>query len=319
MFTEIFARHGDIDVIVFNEVYMGGCFPDDGASFIQILEYYGFVYHTGVVGENNPIFPHLDNGGVFISSRWPILKWQETVYDSFVFGSADMLSAKGAMYASVEKSAYGVTATYHILGTHLQNGNNRRVFAKVREKQAAQMHRLMLEQKIPKSEPVIFAGDLNIGYQSRYGELEILLDILSATMPPIVGSINCTHDYQNNDILAPSQRTSEWIDYALYSHAHRLPVTASQEAIKYVAAEPFTVCMDKIRLFGGYRYPYQCDETKVITDLSDHYAVLGKFSFNDSEGIFYKSSTVPSQDSHYFDLQVRARLFDHFIKVNVTI
>ncbi|XP_070553299.1 uncharacterized protein [Ptychodera flava] len=279
--TEIFTWHGDVDAIVFNEAFMGGCFPNNGASFRQILEYYGFVYHTETVGDDTPILPHPENGGVFISSRWPILKWEGTVYDSFVIGSEDMLSAKGAMYAGIEKTVDGVTAKYHVLGTHLQSGKRSMGGTEVRQEQVTQMRNLMLAQEIPEDQPVIYAGDFNTDYYTRYDELEVLLDILDATTPPRVGSIRYTTDHEHNDIKAPSNGTSKWIDYAMYSHAHRLPVTATQEAIKYLAPEPFTVCMEEVTLFAGHRYPYQCDKTKTITDLSDHYAVLGFFSYAD--------------------------------------
>ncbi|XP_070554661.1 uncharacterized protein [Ptychodera flava] len=280
MLTEMFSLNGDVDVIVFNEAFMGGCFHDYGASFRDILDYYGFKYHTNTVGDDTPVLPQPENGGVFISSRWPITKWEGKVYESYVVGSGDMLAGKGAMYARIEKTVDGQTMVYHVLGTHLQAGQRSRGGSEVREEQATEMHELMLRQNIPDNEPVIYAGDLNTDYHRRYDELVALLDILHATAPPIVGPLNYTNDNDNNDIIAPSNGTASWIDYVLYSHAHRTPLTATQEALKYVADEPFTICIEDVQLFGGHKYYYECeDAAKTITDLSNHYVVLGDFKY----------------------------------------
>ncbi|XP_070553298.1 uncharacterized protein [Ptychodera flava] len=287
---EIFTRHGDLDAIIFNEAFMGGCFAHQGASFRQMLEYYGFKYYTGTIGED--LFLPPENGGVFIASRWPIKRWDETVYESVIAPSDDAMAAKGAMYAEIEKSVDGETRTYHVLGTHLQAGDTDRGGDQARLNQTIEMHNLMLRQNISKEDAVIYGGDLNNNMYTKPDLLDDMLEALEANMPEIVGPINCTSDkcyndlnYDGDDPVGCAEGRDwlpgSWIDYVLYSHAHRLPSSASQESIKYVD-DAFPICFDGIRLFSGHLYPYEenCRENRTITDLADHYAVLGRFEYD---------------------------------------
>ncbi|XP_070553297.1 uncharacterized protein [Ptychodera flava] len=288
---EIFTRHGDLDAIIFNEAFMGGCFANDGASFRQIMDYYGFPYFTGTVGENLILPP--ENGGVFIASRWPIARWDETVYESVIAPSDDALAAKGSIYAEIHKSVDGSTRKYHVLGTHLHAGDSDRGGNEARVNQTKEMHQLMLEQNIPRSEAVIYGGDLNNDYYTKPDYLADMLEALEADLPPIEGSINVTSDSCYNDIKYSGDDPEgcarnrnwlpgSWIDYVLYSHAHLEPVSATQESIKYADSSPMSVCMDGIRPLGGHIYPYdpKCNQAREITDLADHYAVLGRFDFD---------------------------------------
>ncbi|XP_006818959.2 uncharacterized protein LOC102807973 [Saccoglossus kowalevskii] len=293
MLPNIMTHNGDVDVIVFNEAFMGGCFHMHGASFRDILKYYGFRYFTGTVGENTSLLPQPENGGVFIASRWPITAWEETIYEDYVIISSDMLSSKGAMYAAIEKTVDGQTVQYHVLGTHLQAGQRSNGGSEVRLAQVEQMHDLMLSQDIPQNEPVIYAGDYNTDMYTEQDELVKILEVLEATVPPVVGPLKYTNDKQHNDIIGPSNETSKWIDYVMYSYAHLNPDDSSMQAFNYTD-DPYTVCMDEFALFSRHLYPYdeRCGENKTITDLSNHYAVIGTFSFSQTTSVGRRNTFV---------------------------
>ncbi|XP_006818960.1 uncharacterized protein LOC102808101 [Saccoglossus kowalevskii] len=304
--TQIFTRHGDVDAIIFNEAFMGGCFPQHGASFRQIMEYYGFSYYTGTVGETLSKPP--ENGGVFIASRWPILHWDKRVYENTIVLTDDWMSAKGAIYAEIEKTVDGKTRKYHVLGTHLHAGDGARGGDEVRLNQSIEMHELMLRQNVPTDEAVIYGGDFNTDYYTDQDWLKRMLDALESIVPEPVGYINVTSDDEYNNIKTdprdievgddPDWVPGSWIDYVVYSYSHLVPVTSSQESVKYVADTPFTVCMDDVRPFGVHFYPYssKCRQNQTITDLSDHYAVLGRFEYavDDPPLVEAMSFTMPN-------------------------
>ncbi|XP_070531618.1 uncharacterized protein [Ptychodera flava] len=97
----------DVDVIVFNELFMGGCFGDSGKLDLrELLDYHGFKY-TATVGENGCLSqqpPDVENGGVAIASRWPILIETEKIFENYPNITAGTFQCKGVMYAKVEKT-----------------------------------------------------------------------------------------------------------------------------------------------------------------------------------------------------------------------
>jgi endonuclease/exonuclease/phosphatase family metal-dependent hydrolase len=111
-----------------------------------------------------------------------------------------------------------------------------------RHMQLAEMSTFVLVRRIPWFEAVLMAGDFNVDRNSSATEYHRMLRILRATPPERVG-----------DATNPS---GQWIDYVLYSAVHTLPIESLNEV----------------------RYPRDAGGG----DLSDHYAVLGKFKYADS-------------------------------------
>nr|XP_054759907.1 sphingomyelinase C-like [Lytechinus pictus] len=277
---EVVQRHPDVDVIVFNEAFMGGCFSEFnstiGASiltFRDILTQYGFIYYTNTVGDP-PQIPKLENGGVFIASRWPIIKEDNCIYTDSVMATADAISGKGAVYAKVEKTVDGTSMTYHILGTHLQ-ATSRPTADIVRVSQAEEMHELMMKQNIPDDEPVIYAGDLNARNGTRHGNN--VMQALDAAIPNFIGDRIYTYDGPENDLLV-SNGTS-WIDYAVFSKSHLQPSSSTLEVVRPRSQEPFDVCMLSLAVVPTYANSERCLLNMTVTDLADHYAVMGVFDF----------------------------------------
>nr|XP_054759906.1 sphingomyelinase C 2-like [Lytechinus pictus] len=276
---KVFSMHPDIDVIVFNEVFMGGCFaPFNNTietsilTIRNILDQYGFIYYTDTVGVGEP-FPKIENGATFIASRWPIVK-----NDSRVFDIAEPYSwmAKGVVYAMINKTVAGQSVMYHVFGTHMQAFRTPNADY-VRVAQATIIHDFMLEQDIGDDEPVIFGGDLNARLNTTNGD--DVVDALDATLPTIIGELNVTYDHENNDVFDENNDTNWWLDYVLYSRSHIQPEAATIQVVRPRMSTPLEVCSTAVSPFPSYPNSDQCVEIKNITDLSDHYAVLGTLQY----------------------------------------
>lgn len=264
---------------------MGGCIAGwnftingDLMMYREILTSYGFKYYTATIG-NPPSRRTFENGGVFIASKWPILEEKQTIYNDSVLLSADTLSQKGAMYAKIQKTVDGIRRVYHVFGTHLQ-ATGRLGADNVRREQARQMHQLMLSLNLPSTEPVIYGGDLNARLGSNLAN--DIFEILDATQPEKVGDLDYTSDKTINDLFAGDGRTGQsWIDYTLYSNAHLLPTNATTQVVRPRAQEPFEACIDDVKVSPGPVYPERryCRKPKNVTDLADHFAVLGTFDY----------------------------------------
>ncbi|XP_070566603.1 sphingomyelinase C-like [Ptychodera flava] len=272
----IVQKLGDVDVIVFQEVFMGGCFPDS-VSFADLLRYHGFLYMTKTVGTQESAV--IEDGGVFIASRWPIVGQHELIFEATHYGEADAFAAKGAIYAKVMKTVAGSTANYHIIGTHMQ-AQIGDVHDEVREAQAKEMRKFMQKQKIPFSEPVIYAGDFNCDILANRGHVRRVLNYMGAGIPKRVGKVKATFDPRKNDMFEDKSRAREWLDYVVFSTDQQTPLVATLEGIRLRAKKRFHVCKSG-PFKPGYIFPNSpvCPKKRKVLDLSDHYPVLGVFIF----------------------------------------
>ncbi|XP_070566374.1 sphingomyelinase C-like [Ptychodera flava] len=289
----VFDGQLDVDAIVWNEAFMGGCFPRE-ISLRDLLRYHGFEYSTPTVGQDSISLKQPENGGAFIASRWPIEYYDEHIYVAMDRTTSDQLSSKGVMYAKINKTLNGESQTYHLFGTHMQaqQGPTRDA---VRAQQAVEMYRHMLNQSIPTSEPVIYAGDFNADKINNEQNIQDVLTALDASMPHIIGDVNVTFDRENND-LTNDNGVSEWLDYVVSSNQHRQPNKATLQVMVYEESEPFPACTLSGLLEPGYTYPNSedCIRTEWIQDLSDHYAVLGILDFNAN------LTTIPSPTTEQY-------------------
>ncbi|KAJ8044995.1 hypothetical protein HOLleu_07910 [Holothuria leucospilota] len=281
---EVLKMHPDLDVIVFNEVFMGGCFPPDAditednkLTIRQILEQYGFPHYTKTVGSWEPTKRQPENGGIFIASKWPIVKNDSMVFET-LSTQGDSLMRKGVSYARVMKSVEGKSTIYNIFGTHLQ-AYERTNTSLIRVLQAGEMYDFMKQQDISPNEPVIYAGDLNADSANKPNHSAEVIDALHATLPTITGELEFTYDRVENDVFDGTGSDRKWLDYVLYSYEHQQPNTATLEPVRPKSAEPMELCMSAVAITPCYGDSDRCREFWNVSDLSDHYAVLGTFSF----------------------------------------
>jgi len=242
--TRLPAQIKGYDVIVFSEAF------DDGLrkKLLASLKS-SYPYATKILGTDRGVE---QDGGVIIVSKWPIKAQDQKRFGSVCHGS-DCMSDKGVLYAKIEKKG----RPYHIFGSHTQAdaGSKDR---SVRKRQLEIIRDFIASKKIPKDEPVIIAGDLNVNKESA-AEYKQMLAILNAADPP-TGGAKYTFYPTINDLASGK---NEFLDYVLWSKAHLAPTAASNQVRIPRAAS------------GWKDLPTE----KERWDLSDHYPIYGRLTF----------------------------------------
>lgn len=202
-----------------------------------------FPYQTQIVDKAN-IY---EDGGVFIASRWPIAQEAQTVYSECA--GADCLANKGAAYVEILKHG----RAYHLAGTHTQAWNSASQRA-VRLNQIATLKRFVDGFSPAPHEALLYAGDLNVDMYATAEDYQQMLGILNAHKPASYGP-TYTYDPSLNSLGSEGR---EYLDYVLVSNRHRQPGRSENEVMVYRSLAP--AVWD-------------------LRDLSDHFAVAGRFTF----------------------------------------
>lgn len=203
-----------------------------------------YPYHTKVVGYDTH---RAWTGGVMIFSKWPIVKEDQMVYEAGV--NEDALAAKGAVCASINKAG----KMYHVVGTHLQAGNEDDEKA-ARQKQTLELAKFIDKLGIPTEEPVMMAGDFNV---NQFGDqIDQLLSALHVSMIDNIGYIYSS-DGSINTMKVGKGRSR--IDFVFYSDLHAKPKTYYNKVFI-------------LRDLGNETMWPQFD-------LSDHFPLVGYFEF----------------------------------------
>lgn len=198
-----------------------------------------------------------EDGGVLIASKHPIAEASEMVYADCA--GSDCRAAKGFIHAQVEKGR----ARYHVIGTHAQFGWNAEQSA-VKRAQFRAIARFV-EERIPRSEPVVVGGDFNIVRHLREFEELLREDILGAAAPVFRG-----HRYTRESRNDWARRGNGYVDYVLPKAAWRQPRYALNCPMVFRTRYDF----EDRTLFSTVRGADYCD-------LSDHYAVWGLFDYRE--------------------------------------
>lgn len=270
-----------VDVITFQEVFMGGCFSD--LRMRDLLTQAGFPYHTGTVGEPLQWPPkdlYIINGGIMIASRYPITREKQMVFEYIDSFSPDRVMAKGIMYARVEKTVNGQSKTYHVFNTHFifAQEDDRR---EGRLEQAQEVYEFIKAQGIPRNEPVLIGGDFNMDWNQELeiGHIHEVTGILNAGIPVRVGSQETTHGTFND---WPNKK-DKWLDYVLWSKDHQEPTYASIQVATEVTLNPKVEICYKAPVLTTWTYLWPndatCKEIKELKDLSDHWPVIATYIF----------------------------------------
>ena len=255
-----------VDVLVINEGFVQVCLPH--VRLTDLLAYYGWPYYLAPISA----WWKPSNGGVFIASKWPITSSASVAYGAC--RGADCLAAKGVQYARIEKRADGHSKPYHVFGTHMQAWGGAEA-AEVRRRQAREIVAFIERQEIPPTEPVILAGDLNTRGPSTQ-LFEELLATLKMSMPIMVGERRATMDVDNTLF----GRGPWLVDYVLLSAFHQRPQRATVEVLALRAESDFAICVEApLQPFYVPPDAATCAKTSHVRDLSDHYPVIGRFTF----------------------------------------
>lgn len=277
-----------VEVIVFQEMFYGGCWKYDGASARDLLRQYGFQYFTKNVGQA-PDWPTPEpedpiNAGVFIASKHPIVEEKALLFKANDYQTQDV----GVMYAKIIKYATGKNRTYHVFGSHLRCCHGQ-AYETLRILQAIEWNTFIKGMAIPINEPVILAADFNMDYCHDPEHVMNMLEILRVKVPPVVSDQYPTWFTSENDILVlqgDKPVDFECIDYVLLRSDYLQPIHAVQTYVKPHSKQPMRVCWEaapNATSYYGYVWPdtEECARTEEISDLSDHYAVVGTFLFPD--------------------------------------
>lgn len=239
------AINANYDVLILSEAF------DNKLRSRIVKELYekGYIYQTPVLAAHGSHFKI--NGGVIILSKWPITHIQEQLYGSAATGS-DRLANKGVLYVRILKNGH----PYNIIGTHNQAWPTDKAM-QVRKQQFAILRKFIDTLAIPKNEPLIIGGDLNVDMRNHPQEYAAMLRKLRATHPQIQG-----HAYTREPKTNPlcTDNVQEFLDYVLYCHEHLEPTKAHNEIHPLKA---------KIAWHDKHKHGH----------LSDHYAVAAHFEF----------------------------------------
>ncbi|CAM2007698.1 sphingomyelin phosphodiesterase [Acanthopleuribacter pedis] len=270
------ARHvaealAGFDVIVFSEAFADDVrgFDEqgdlsDGNSLWQLVRAL-YPYRTDIVGKDEGLE---QDGGVFIVSRWPIITWNDLVYDESVCAASDCLSEKGVMYAAVEKQVGSQSRVYHVFGSHLQadydNDNN----SHVRRSQFDEMRRFIDQQAIADDEPVILAGDFNVDRDT--GEYADMLNRLEANDYETENhGVAYSLDGRTNSFAAGA--TPQLLDYVLVDKLGPQPSYGETAVLVLRSSAPAMMATSE-----GQRR----QDMDVMGNYSDHYPVFAYFDFS---------------------------------------
>lgn len=203
-----------------------------------------YPYRTRVLGQDGLI---RQDGGVVILSRWPIVKEDQRLFGDACAGT-DCLAQKGVVYALIEKAG----RRYHLFGLHAQADRSR---AEVRERQLRIVNDFVTDQGVPRHEPLVIGGDVNVDLlgDGESGEYRSMMEILDVAHPTMVQGPDDlpTWDAATNSMLGGSARGH--LDYVLYSRAHLQPAWSVNEVRLVRHGE--RDLSDHHAVYGGFRFP----------------------------------------------------------------
>lgn len=280
----------DLDVIAFVEA-----FDDDAMKRMsERLKPHGFKYQTHpVYYRHNKFSPHaLINSGVMYYSKYPIVAEKMWYFHGPDREYYERLASKGGLYVKINKAGLNL----NIVNTHMASFS-----AKPRAYQMTNLYQFAEMQNIPKTEPLFFAGDMNVnkfadkeasGNQANPGavsdsEYDLMLSEFNSTDFGTVSQSashakscqwmgeNCASTSTSKD--GSAAELDKHLDYVLVAKGYLQP-KSNAELAKSGNKNIVKTLSGEAQNSGIY---YQCDKGPrfEIVDLSDHKPVLGEFYF----------------------------------------
>ena len=229
----------------------------------------------------------LVSGGVVICSRYPMLAQQHHVFTS-PCASTDCLASKGIVYAQILGPANNVV---NVFATHFQAWATQEGVL-IRQAQAEECFSFIQSLNIHPMEAVLFAGDLNLDYYTKRTELQDLEQRLQIALVPLTtqsfpfsSDPNTNAMMGNDDASMYTTRLYPNGCYDAYITTHKCPC-CPQELLDYVGystqhLKP-THCVASVVMLKTEPFKMRLNLTNEhqLSDLSDHYPVLGTFQWN---------------------------------------
>ncbi|PHV09912.1 sphingomyelin phosphodiesterase [Chitinimonas sp. BJB300] len=268
------------DVVVVQEAF------DNEASELLLAKLkMRFPYQTPVIGRSPRGWDSteggwrdtpVEDGGVAIASKWPIVEKVQYLYRTPGCGD-DAPALKGFAYAKINING----EYYHVLGTHLQSESSwgctgSSGHTSVRHAQLQEIHDWVRQKGISTNEIVLVAGDFNVNKRNN-AEYATMLQTLNAAVPNYVG-IPDSFDTQRNGLALEryGARTGdplEYLDYIVALKGYRQPTVWHNLTLD--PPSPQWTVHDAVS-----------KRTYAYTDYTDHYPV---------QGFAYADSTTPTR------------------------
>ncbi|MGW8358538.1 endonuclease/exonuclease/phosphatase family protein [Streptomyces wedmorensis] len=245
------------DILILSELFDNSA--TDEQLFPRLAAHH--PYRTPVIGRSSSGWNRttggyygspLEDGGVAIASRWPIVYRAQHIYGGGC--GADYWAAKGFAYAVIDFAGVRV----HVVGTHLQADDAGCAVGEARQERAAQLDAIasyLAQRSIPVSDPVIIAGDFNIRRTSS--EFSGLLSRLHVAAPPMTTRSLASYDCATNSVAKYRDPgcASGQLDYVFLRTDHARPAKGWVNMILVDRSSPY--------LMRG----------RTFWDFSDHYPV----------------------------------------------
>jgi len=285
--SELKANGKCIDVVVVQELIP----PAFTAQFQKAMHRRGWKYCTKPLttplSKQSVRSPKLADGGVFIFSRYPIVKEDQASF-SLNCIDADCLAAKGVVYCCIDTGSMCA----HIFGTHFQAWPEPE-YSKVRVTQSRLCSSLMTRLNIPATEPVLFCGDLNIDTYTQPSHLAEVAEVLSVQMCELADtSAKFSVDPTTNTLVGNDDGSKyQTMQYPQGCYSEYLKTNlctcCPAELLDYIG---FSVHHQRPRFYSHWVQPVKADRVfvtnrtlltrKPTRDLSDHYPVVAVFTFD---------------------------------------
>lgn len=232
-------KESDYDVIVFQEAFHGGARRALKRRLSQL-----YPYRLGPANRKPGSFK--TSSGVWMLAKTPLKELGSIVFTE-CFGFADCQARKGALLAETTVKGKHI----QLMGTHIQAKGDK----ELKLRQVNEITERLLKPNQQQGVPQILCGDYNLSDLDTNAHNR-MLSTLQACNANYCFGIDYTKDKGGVNDLEPGNRTRKTLDFILYK---------SNGAIVKQA--------DRIVKIFERRW------SKKHIDLSDHYAVEGRFEF----------------------------------------
>lgn len=238
------AQKIDADIMVFQEAFSGNFKK-------QMKQELGkdYPYHE-TLGRHGGLTKFLD-GGLLVMSRYPIKLLGKTYFKQCA--KADCFASKGALLVEMTKPD---GSKVQIVTSHLQSGQSKPKYRKIRESQVLQIKELMDRHARP-GIPQILAGDLNINKWNG-DEYSQMLTTLGAESSELSGRLTSSISPNTKCFTKTNRTSTKLVDHVVMNPRGSLSQVTSKEI------RPIT---------SSFRGVEDCD-------LSDHLPVVGNLKIS---------------------------------------
>jgi len=232
----------DADIIVFEEA-----FDNKARNIIRDSLKAYFPYESGDPRKNTW---WKASCGVWIISKVPIEVVKQIFFKEAK--TADRLATKGAILVQGEKDGF----CFQLVGTHLQaDPNSGKNVQPIRDKQYTEIQKQLIAPYSKENIPQFIAGDFNTIHDSSicYNHM---VDSIKLTPCPLQGDRCYSYDYLHNDLVLGTNSPPQLIDYLFYAPSPQQQLQGNMQIVVF-----------------SKRW------TDIHKDLSDHFAVVGTFTY----------------------------------------